>query len=59
MVDQNQDAQNHPDDSAPFNESLQNQVTVWIRQYCLPGWLSEFRTNKDKIDATVDQNLDA
>ena len=59
MVNQNLDAQNCPDNLAPFNESLQNQVTVWIRLYCLPGCLSEFWTKKDETDAMEDQNLDA
>ena len=58
MVNQNLDAQNCPDNSAPFNKSLWNQVTVWIRLYCLPGCLSEFRTKKYKTDAMEDQNLD-
>ena len=38
---------------------FQIQVTAWIRFHRLPGCLSEFWSNKDKIDATVDQNLDA
>ena len=57
MVDQNLDAQNHPDDSAPFNKSLRIHVTVWICLYHLPGCLSEFQTRKNKTDAMLDQNL--
>ena len=57
MVDQNLDAQNRPDNSASFNESLQNQVTAWIRPYRLPSCLSEYWTKTAKTDTTVDQNL--
>ena len=42
-LDQNLDAQNRPDNSALFNESLiLMQFTVWTRLYCLSGCLSEF-----------------
>ena len=45
MVDQNLDAHNRPNNSAPFNNSLQIQVI--------------FKQKKTKLKATVDQNLDA
>ena len=49
MVDQNLDAQNHPDDSAPFNKSLRIQVTAQFHLYRLPGCLSEFELKKMKL----------
>ena len=38
----------NPDDSAPFNKSLQIQVTVWIHLYHLPGRLSELWTRRNR-----------
>ena len=54
MVDQNLDAKNRPDDSAPFNKLLQILVSAWIRLYRLPRFQSEFQTRKDKTDPMVD-----